>query len=435
MKRAGHSKTSALPFYMEYPILTALGLSMGPALSIGLGRFSYALFLPMMREDLHWSYFVAGLMNTGNAIGYLIGALSMTWLIKRYSAAQVFVVGGVIGNLFMAFSGFFTDPTAFFICRLLIGVANTFVFAGGSVLAAQLTNLHPRQAGWLMGIYYGGGGLGIIIPSFLVPEMVSTGQALGWAHPWQLAWYAIAALCCVGLALMWFPAHNIPAVPPRTAASDKTSVRRYGYMVSAYVLFGMGYIGYMTFVIALLMQLGMTGTRLNIFYALLGLGVLASSRLWARALDRFKGGETLAIITTLMGFACLIPALIAMFTHVTSHDPDWMMTATIYLSGMVFGSGVLAAVATTTVFVRNNLPQSQWVAGIAVFTSLFAVGQVVGPTLIGWVSDGSGGLSRGFVLSAVILLVSAVLSLLQKPLVQSTIHVSSAPQENQEPLQ
>jgi MFS family permease len=430
MKPTGRNTTSVRPFYIEYPILTALGLSMGPALSIGLGRFSYALFLPMMREDLHWSYFTAGLMNTGNAIGYLIGALSMAWLIKRFSAAQVFVIGGLIGNLFMALSGFFTDPNAFFMCRLLIGVANTFVFAGGSVLAAQLTNLHPRQAGWLMGIYYGGGGLGIIIPSFLVPEMVHTGQLLGWAHPWQLAWYAIAAVCCIGLALMWFPAHNIPAVPPRTSTSGQTSVRRYGYMVSAYVLFGMGYIGYMTFVIALLMQLGLTGTRLNIFYALLGVGVLASSRIWARALDRFKGGETLAIITILMGGACLIPALIAIFAQSTSADPDWVTTSAIYLSGMVFGSGVLAAVATTTVFIRNNLPQSQWVAGIAVFTSLFAVGQVVGPTLIGWVSDGSGGLSRGFLLSAGILLMSAVLSWLQKPLVQATIQVSSATQEN-----
>lgn len=411
-----HSKPSAQPFYLAHPILTALGLSMGPALSIGMGRFSYALFLPMMREDLHWSYFLAGAMNTGNAIGYLIGALSMAWLIRRFSAAQVFVAGGLIGNLFMACSGFFTDPVAFFLCRLLIGIANTYVFAGGSVLAAQLTNRHPDRAGWLMGIYYGGGGLGIIIPSFLVPEMVQAGQDMGWLHPWQLAWYAIALACCVGLILMWFPAHSIPAVTPRKTNADKTSVRRYGRMVSAYVMFGMGYIGYMTFVIALLMQLGMTGMRLNIFYALLGLAVMASSRMWAGALDRFKGGETLGIINMLMGLACLIPALIAIFIQQPDKQLGWLAISAIYMSGMIFGSGLLTAVATTTVFVRHNLPQSQWVAGIAVFTSLFAVGQVVGPTLIGWVSDGPGGLARGFVISAGILLLGSVLAWLQKPL-------------------
>lgn len=415
-----HTNSSAQPFYLVYPILTALGLSMGPALSIGMGRFSYALFLPMMREDLHWSYFLAGAMNTGNAIGYLIGALSMAWLIRRFSAAQVFVAGGLFGNLFMAFSGFFTDPVAFFICRLLIGVANTYVFAGGSVLAAQLTNMHPNRAGWLMGIYYGGGGLGIIIPSFLVPEMVLTGQDLGWLHPWQLAWYAIAAVSCVCLLLMWFPAHNIPAVTPRKTHADKTSVRRYARMVSAYVMFGMGYIGYMTFVIALLMQLGMTGMRLNIFYALLGLAVIASSRIWAGALDRYKGGETLGIINMLMGLACLIPALIAMFSRQPDNQLGWLSVSAIYMSGIIFGSGLLTAVATTTVFVRHNLPQSQWVAGIAVFTSLFAVGQVVGPTLIGWISDGRGGLARGFVISAGILLLGSMLAWLQKPLTPDT---------------
>lgn len=416
MNPPGHLKSLASPFYMSYPILTALGLSMGPALSIGLGRFSYALFLPLMREDLQWSYFVAGIMNTGNAIGYLIGALSMSWLIRKFSAAQVFIAGGLFGNLFMALSGYFTDPVFFFICRLLTGIANTYVFAGGSVLATKLTSLHPKRAGWLMGIYYGGGGLGVIIPSFLVPEMVQTGQSWGWSHPWQLAWYAIALLCCAGLLLMWFPARNIPALNAGNTTTDKTSVRRYGCMVSAYVMFGMGYIGYMTFVIALLMQLGMSGTRLNYFYALLGLGVIASSRLWAFALDYYKGGQTLGILNLLLGIACLIPALVAIFGSHSGQELGWLTITTIYLSGMIFGSGVLTAVASTTVFVRHNLPQSQWVAGISVFTSLFAVGQVVGPTLIGWVSDGTGGLARGFVISAGILFIGSLLAWLQKPL-------------------
>jgi len=44
MNPTAGSQTTVKLFYMEYPILTALGLSMGPALSIGLGRFSYALF-------------------------------------------------------------------------------------------------------------------------------------------------------------------------------------------------------------------------------------------------------------------------------------------------------------------------------------------------------------------------------------------------------
>ena len=34
-------------------------------------------------------------------------------------------------------------------------------------------------------------------------------------------------------------------------------------------------------------------------------------------------------------------------------------------------------------FVKANLPANQWVAGISAFTSLFAVGQLVGPAITG----------------------------------------------------
>jgi len=404
-----HSRIETnIPFYLAHPVWTAIGLSMGPALSLGLGRFSYALFLPMMRADLHWSYFLAGAMNTGNAVGYLIGALTMSWLIKRFTAARVFVVGGLLGNLFIAFSGVFTDSVAFFVCRLCIGIANTYVFAGGSVLAAQLSNSHPRQSGWLMGIYYAGGGLGIMIPSFFVPALTDLGQQWQWFYAWQLAWFGLAAIGFLGLACMWFPGHSIPPVPPRENASDSTSVRRYARMVSGYVLFGVGYIGYMTFVIALLMQIGMVGMRLNIFYALLGLSAIASSKIWARTLDHYKGGQTLGILNLLLGIACMIPAVIATVTSPSDSGPGWIVIGMLYLSGMIFGSGLLTAVASTTIFVKHNLPQSQWVAGITVFTCLFAIGQVVGPTLIGWVADGSGGLARGLMVSAAILFVGSV---------------------------
>ena len=61
--------SSARPFGL------ALALALAAAVSLGLARFSYALLLPPMRAELHWSYFVAGAMNTANAAGYLVGAL------------------------------------------------------------------------------------------------------------------------------------------------------------------------------------------------------------------------------------------------------------------------------------------------------------------------------------------------------------------------
>ena len=62
------------------------------------------------------------------------------------------------------------------------------------------------------------------------------------------------------------------------------------------------------------------------------------------------------------------------------------------------------------------LPPSAWPAGISAFTTVFALGQIVGPTLVGWVADGAGGLERGLLVSAGCLLLGAVLAWQQKAL-------------------
>ena len=51
---------------------------------------------------------------------------------------------------------------------------------------------------------------------------------------------------------------------------------------------------------------------------------------------------------------------------------------------------------------------------MAVFTILFAIGQIVGPTVTGWLADLYGSLRPGLALSAAVLLAGAVVALRQK---------------------
>jgi len=88
----------------------ALVLSLGAAVSLGITRFSYGLLLPPMRADLGWSYTLAGAMNTFNAVGYLLGALSTPRLMRRWGAGPLLVWGAVAASLFMAGSGFLPRP-------------------------------------------------------------------------------------------------------------------------------------------------------------------------------------------------------------------------------------------------------------------------------------------------------------------------------------
>jgi MFS family permease len=85
-------------------------------------------------------------------------------------------------------------------------------------------------------------------------------------------------------------------------------------------------------------------------------------------------------------------------------------------SGLLFGAVFLSVVASNTALVRHNLPPGAWAAGISAFTTVFAAGQIVGPTVVGWIADGPGGLARGLVFSAAALWLGALLAIRQKAL-------------------
>jgi predicted MFS family arabinose efflux permease len=159
----------------------------------------------------------------------------------------------------------------------------------------------------------------------------------------------------------------------------------------------------MTFVIALLREQGASPGQVTTFYALLGVACVASSRLWAGLLDRFRGGGPQAVLNALLGAATLLPVL----------SSAWPVTTA---SGVLFGAVFLSVVASTTALVRHNLPPAQWAAGITAFTIVFAAGQIVGPTVVGWIADGEGGLARGLLFSAAALWLGALLAWRQKPL-------------------
>ena len=388
----------------------AVALSLGAAVSLGVTRFAYGLLLPPMRADLAWSYTLAGAMNTANAFGYLLGALVTPRLMQRFGPAVLLLWGALLSSVFMGLSGFFTAATPLLAQRLLAGVASAFVFIAGGLLAARLGALQPARGGLLIGLYYGGTGFGIVLSALLVPAVLQA--AGGQAHGWRWAWWALALACLAATAALVWPARRLaqltaaPAGVGGSAAASAGAVFRWRAMAPAlagYTLFGVGYIGYMTFVIALLREQGASATMVTAFYALLGVAVVASSRIWAGLLDRAQGGGALALLNALLGLATVVPALTSQL-------------AAVLASGLVFGGVFLSVVASTTALVRHNLPPAQWARGISAFTILFAAGQIVGPTVVGWIADGPGGLARGLVFSAGALWLGALLAWRQKAL-------------------
>ncbi len=374
---------------------------------MGVTRFAYGLLLPAMRHDLAWSYTLSGAMNTSNALGYFIGALFTSRVMTYWGPSRALVWGGWFAALLMLVPGFFVDSGVLIVQRLFAGMLSAVVFVSGGILAARMGSRQPERAGLILGLYYGGTGAGIVVSALLVPRILDSAQ-LPFA-PWVVAWWVLALVCLVLVAMLRWPVKVLDAweagAPAAAEPAQRVAWWPMRYALTGYALFGLGYIGYMTFAVALLREHGANTGEVAWFYAILGVMVMASSRIWAGLLNAHRGGGALARLNALLGVAVILPTLT---------DNFFVFVA----SGALFGAVFLSIVASTTAFVRLNFPAAAWSAGIAAFTVVFAVGQVVGPLAVGWVADSHGGLVRGFLYSALALWAGAACAWLQQPVAQ-----------------
>lgn len=378
------------------PMVVAAALALGAAVSLGLARFSYALLLPPMRADLAWSYLTAGAMNTANAAGYMLGALLMPRALAHWGARPLLIAGSVSAAVLLAAHGLATADPLLYALRVLTGAASAATFVSGGLLAARLTG---APSGLVLGIYYGGTGAGIIASALLVPALT----LVPGGHGWRGAWVALGGAALVATAVAARATRGLKGEVSTSNAGLSFRWSSLGFGLASYFLFGLGYIGYMTFVVTLLREQQLSHGVVNVFYGVLGACVIASSFVWAGLLQRHRSGRPMAVLNALLAVATVLPVL---STHPVA----------VFVSGALFGGVFLSVVASTTALVRHNLAPAAWPAGIAAFTIVFAAGQIVGPSLVGWLADGAGGLRAGLAVSAGVLALGAALASCQKGL-------------------
>src|SRR5207302_100950 len=233
----------------------------GPGVVLGMARFAYGLLLPGMRADLHWSFAQAGAINTANAFGYLAGAMVTPAVSARIGRRAAFV---------------------------------------GGTVAVVVTLLATAPA-----------------PGFAVPPI------LGLAGPsagWRLGWLALALLSVAALAVAGWAARQVdaPAVA-RRGQSAGWPARRFVPSLASYLLFGLGYISYITFVVALLVREALPaaqwGPAIAALTAAFALGQCAGPVLTGLLSDLAGGVRSgLGLSAGLIGLAALIA--------LAQHGPD-----------------------------------------------------------------------------------------------------------------
>jgi len=390
------------PLPPAHPARLILILSLAPVVGLGIGRFAYTLVLPDMRDALGWSYSAAGFMNTVNAAGYLAGALVAARLIRRFglpAAVRWSALACVLSLALCALSGNFVILS---LARLLVGFAAAIGFVAGAALAATIAQTQPSRADFLLSLFYAGPGLGILSSGLIAPFVLSVFGP----GSWWIVWWAMTLLTAVMVVPLWLAPINVNA---RMAASapGKFAIRPVIIYLAGYFLFGVGYIAYMTFMIAYVREAGGGAAAQSAFWCLIGLSAFATPWVWRRVLALHRGGTATAIILGVNALGAALPLF--------GHSAAWLA-----MSALVFGVSFFALVGSTTAFVRFNYPPAAWPAGIAAMTIAFGIGQTLGPFAVGAITDAMGSLSYALSVSAATLALGAILAAFQGKLARES---------------
>jgi len=379
-------------------LLVAFLLSFGPAVANSFARFAYALILPAMRSDLHWSYSQAGSINTVNAFGYLLGAFLTRALVARLGNRALYGWGMLLTSLAIVATGLVRDFEALMVVRVLAGVGGAAVFICGGALSGNIFTRRPQLATTTIAIYFAGGGIGLMLSGVAVPLLLETQGSASWPLAWRGMGYASLLMTVAAAWSAWGIAE-----PGKMAGEARWKLRPFAAELASYALFALGYIGYMTFVIAWMrLNDASTATVIAVWFVL-GFATLIAPLVWRRPAEHWPGGRPLAAVMMVLTAGAALPLA-------SAH------AAAMLLSAALFGIAMFSVPSSIGSFIKRALPRPAWGSAIATFTVVFAAGQIAGPVAIGWLADRSGSLQIGLAASAGLLAIGAAVALAQRDL-------------------
>ena len=221
---------------------------------------------------------------------------------------------------------------------------------------------------------------------------------------------ATVAVCMAWLAMGWTSlAMTIASIwaasrieePQSGTGSAAWPSREFLPQLGAYICFGVGYIAYMTFVIAWMRDNGSGTGQVIVVWFVLGLATLVAPAVWTGPCARWPGGRPLAAVMAVLATGAMLPAV--------SAAPLPMVA-----SAALFGIAGFSAPSAVGAFVRKALAKQAWGSAMAAFTTAFAASQIAGPILTGMVADRFGSLRPGLIASALVLLLGSAIALGQR---------------------
>jgi hypothetical protein len=378
------------PLPAPRPLAIALAGLVALAVAMGIGRFAFTPLLPMMLAERSLDLPAASLLASANYLGYLLGALACTfqpWLWRRLGWEPAvngprLVRAGLVATVVLTAGMALHLPAAWPALRFAAGVASALVFLYTSGWC--LEQLARRQVPAMGALIYTGPGGGILVTGLAASALVALHV------PALVGWLTFGLLGAVLSALVW-RVLDPASVAPATAAgaqSGTTPVPEAGLMersllAVAYGLAGIGYIITATFLPVIARQALPGSPWLDLFWPLLGGGVIVG----AVVASRLRPGGDLRL-RLLWCYAMQAAGVAASLVSPT-------------LAGFALGSLLLGLPFTAITFFAmqeaRRIRQPQHVTSfMGLLTAMYGLGQIAGPPLAAWLVARSTSAAAGF---------------------------------------
>jgi predicted MFS family arabinose efflux permease len=360
--------------------------------ALGIGRFVYTPILPLMVEALHWSRFTAGLVASANFAGYLAGALLAAG--KLPGARRAWLFGALAASAATTGAmGLVHAVPALLALRFAGGAASAIALIVASAMVME--RLAKEEQPELSAVLFAGVGCGIAVSAALVSALRTV------AAGWTALWWASGGLSLVGTIAV---AMLLPGDGPQ--GTEVRSGRKAGEtrallpLVLAYGLFGFGYVITATFLVAIVRGSAALRPLEPVVWIVFGLAAVPSVALWvwvARGVGLSRG----------YALACLVEAV------GVAVSVAWRSMAGVFLASALVGGTSMGLTALG--LMRGRLfGGGDATRVLAVMTSAFGVGQIVGPSFAGALYDRLGSFGAPSAVAAGALVLAAVLTGVQR---------------------
>jgi len=327
--------------------------------------------------------FLIGLATSSMSITAIFFRPLSGLLSDRTSRSLLMLLGLILGAVAYATLFFSSSVEMIIVARLLEGVAIA-AFVPSSI-ASAVDQAPPGKLGETLGWRSLMIGLGFMIGPAL-GGFIS--QLVGYTTTFGIA--AALLLALTPLVIM----KESPRGPPPKSSSRGLKERNFLFSLSGLIIYGIAWMGMLTFLSAWLKLLG---------YGDLEIGLFVSVQALASLILRVSAGKWADRQPALLAFLGLIVmasafALIYIF----------MVPPLLYLAAVVFGLGVGVYIpGSQTLALSKSPPHSRGLLS-SIYTMGMDIGNLIGPVAFGMIIQATGSYRDVFALAPIITLVAAI---------------------------